>query len=391
MSSETAPKTPSKLTREDLYRQVWETPLQHLAAQYGITGNGLAKICDRLNVPYPYRGYWAKKAANKPVKRLSLPALKNSTPAEVTIAPSSPRRLLPTQSLPQMLQVKYDEAKSKAAKARVPANLRKPHAVIANWIADHAKRVADARRFGMSFSPPRLTELDRRRHLILDTLFKELEVRGYKIKAEQYRDAWLEIGKQRVEFKLTERVRQIRRRLTDQEKRESGYQNQEWRQERVSTGLLTFKITTPLTAGVPVQWIDDPHAQLEEKIDEIIAVFDLAVPILKEKRRIAEEAERKRHEEERLRYEKQEKQKQDRNRWRRFMELAKQWQSASVARAFLALLEELPATTGEFGGRTHAEWLQWVREELDVFDPSKYESGDIWESLASVNSWTYRD
>ncbi len=391
MASENAPKTPSKLTREELYRQVWETPMQHLAAQYGITGNGLAKICGRLNVPYPYRGYWAKKAAGKPVKQLALPAQKDGTPAEVTIAPSTPKQAHSPPGMPPQLQEMYDEASRNAASVQVSASLRKPHPIIAHWLADHAKDVADAKRFGRGYSPPRLTELDHRRHLILDTLFKELEERGYKIKADQYRDAWLEIGKERVEFTLKERVRQIRRRLTDQEKRESGYQNREWRQERVSTSLLTFKITTPLTAGVPVQWIDDTDAQLEEKIGEIIAVFDLAAPILKEKRRIAEEAERKRHEEERLRYEKQEKQKQERNRWRRFMELAKQWQSASVARAFLAVLEELPATTGEFGGRTHTEWLQWVRNELDVFDPSKYESGDIWESLASVNSWTYRD
>jgi hypothetical protein len=33
MASDTPPKTPSKLTREELYRRVWETPLQHLAAR----------------------------------------------------------------------------------------------------------------------------------------------------------------------------------------------------------------------------------------------------------------------------------------------------------------------------------------------------------------------
>jgi hypothetical protein len=74
MASEAPPKTPSKLTREELYNLVWQTPMQHVAAQYGITGNSLAKICDRLNVPYPYRGYWAKRAAKKLVKQLALPA-----------------------------------------------------------------------------------------------------------------------------------------------------------------------------------------------------------------------------------------------------------------------------------------------------------------------------
>jgi hypothetical protein len=293
--------------------------------------------------------------------------------------------------MPPQLQEMYDEASRNASSVQVPASLRKPHPIIAHWLADHAKDVADAKRFGRGYSPPRLTELDHRRHLILDTLFKELEKRGVKIKAEQYRGAWLEIGKERVDFTLTERIRQVRRRLTDQEKLEHWNQDRQWRQERISTGLLSFRIATPLTAGIPVLWTEDADNVLEGKIGEILAVLDLAGPILKERRRIAEEAERKRHEEERLRYEKQTKQKQERNRWRRFLELAEQWKSASLAREFLTTLEQLPATDGGFGGRTHADWLQWARNELDVFDPSKYGSGDIWESLASVNSWTYRD
>jgi hypothetical protein len=156
--------------------------------------------------------------------------------------------------------------------------------------------------------------------------------------------------------------------------------------KRLRQTILNLAVRGRLTAGIPVQWADDTDAQLEDKIGEILAVFDLAGPILREKRRIAEEAQRKRHEEERLRYEEQTRQKQERNRWRPFLELAKQWQSASVAREFLSVLEGLSASTEEFGGRTHAEWLQWARDELDVFDPSTYDSRDIWESLASVNS-----
>ena len=54
-----------RLTREELYAMVWRTPMSRLAEEFGITGNGLAKICDRLEVPYPPRGYWAKKQAGR--------------------------------------------------------------------------------------------------------------------------------------------------------------------------------------------------------------------------------------------------------------------------------------------------------------------------------------
>ncbi len=37
--------------RDELYWQVWKSPMIRLAAQYGLSGNRLAKICDRLNIP----------------------------------------------------------------------------------------------------------------------------------------------------------------------------------------------------------------------------------------------------------------------------------------------------------------------------------------------------
>ncbi|MDZ7736870.1 MAG: hypothetical protein U5P41_12800 [Gammaproteobacteria bacterium] len=33
---------------EELYQQVWQTPMSKLAEQYGISDNGLAKICRKL-------------------------------------------------------------------------------------------------------------------------------------------------------------------------------------------------------------------------------------------------------------------------------------------------------------------------------------------------------
>ena len=52
---------PVMVSREDLYKQVWAKPMSRLAADYGISGNGLAKICDRLNIPYPRAAIGPKK------------------------------------------------------------------------------------------------------------------------------------------------------------------------------------------------------------------------------------------------------------------------------------------------------------------------------------------
>src|SRR5690349_12925222 len=81
-------KQPITVSREDLYAQVWSVPIRELATQFGITGTGFAKICARLNVPCPPRGYWAKKAAGKPVIQFRLPERGTDTPEKVTIRPT---------------------------------------------------------------------------------------------------------------------------------------------------------------------------------------------------------------------------------------------------------------------------------------------------------------
>ena len=61
------------ISRKELYKKVWETPITRLAREYGLSDVGFAKICKKYNIPRPPRGYWARKAAGYKVKRLPLP------------------------------------------------------------------------------------------------------------------------------------------------------------------------------------------------------------------------------------------------------------------------------------------------------------------------------
>lgn len=44
-----------------------------LAEEFGISGRGLAKLCERLRVPVPPRGYWRKFSLGQSIKKTSLP------------------------------------------------------------------------------------------------------------------------------------------------------------------------------------------------------------------------------------------------------------------------------------------------------------------------------
>jgi hypothetical protein len=94
------------VSREELFRQVRATPMSRLARDYGISGNDLPKICDPLKVPYPPRGYWAKKAAGKKVIQYRLPDREDGTPQTATISPFSPPvSESPTSQAPNLTMV----------------------------------------------------------------------------------------------------------------------------------------------------------------------------------------------------------------------------------------------------------------------------------------------
>jgi AcrR family transcriptional regulator len=73
------------LSRDELYQMVWSRPLVALAGDLGMSGNGLAKICDRLLIPHPPRGFWTK-SPGRPFARPPLPCAPSATAERVVIS-----------------------------------------------------------------------------------------------------------------------------------------------------------------------------------------------------------------------------------------------------------------------------------------------------------------
>jgi hypothetical protein len=377
-----------KISREELFRLVWERPMSRLALQYGITGNGLAKICDRLKVPYPPRGWWAKKAAGKKVVHYRLPERDADTPGDTVIRPT-PR--------PPELSAEAKEAMVRAAvigdDLRVPDRLLKPHAIIAGWIADHDRRLQERRGLPGTnrqyIESLKWTETDRRRHRILNVLFKAAERRGVAVKKD-YCDAFLEVQGERINFKLQERHRRERRPRTEEEKKWAGASGRDWVQELKPSGLLTFSIETHVPGLPQAIWYEKPDGRLEDRLGEILGALIAAGPLLVQLRRQREEAEHLRRIEERRRYEEAERKRLDDNRWRRFLESVAQWREAQVAREFIAMIDRLVAA--EDGGPEAAEiasWLAWLHDRVEEHDPLHGGVRGVFVALSSVKSWTY--
>lgn len=77
-----------------------------------------------------------------------------------------------------------EKIRTSASGLQVPERLTRPHAIIAGWIADHEEKRRQARQerdpWMRGFAPAPFTDADRRRHRLLDALFKALERQGAK-------------------------------------------------------------------------------------------------------------------------------------------------------------------------------------------------------------------
>lgn len=118
----------------------------------------------------------------------------------------------------------------------------------------------------------------------------------------------------------------------------------------------------------------------------------LAGPALVKLREHREEAEQRRREAERLSQVEAERRRKESNQWRRFAELARQWEDVERARRFVALLEGQEHDPERvISGRRLCEWLDWARDRVERNDPAMAGSAGVFTNVAGVTPWTYRD
>ncbi|MDI5891834.1 hypothetical protein [Halomonas rhizosphaerae] len=394
----------TKVERERLYEQVWSRPMSHLAHQYGVSGQKLKEICERANIPTPTSGHWSRVAAGKAVHQPKLP---KSSPESiwVTIAPTVHRKKKPAPSC-------HEEGPSttthpaadldavvptKTTKSRrdddlvVPAKLGRAHRIIAGWLTEHKQREEEAKQHHwINFPPTPFSPMDRRRHRILDTFLKAIENVGGKALEEERRSLAVELEGEKIPFQLREKQKQIRRPLTDTEKRWHRPGDKEWRQELQPTGKLIFEVKRYLPSGFKTQWLETDEIPMEELLSEIFKTLRQVAPILAQQTR--ERLEQKRlsdiaaHE----RYLAEQARKRDDNQWQRFLEIADTWQHYEHARNFLEVLKQIDLTPDcKVGEKALAEWICWVERRIQAGNPLNQGLEAIFSDIEKITSYTY--
>jgi len=57
------------LSRKELYKRVWDTPITKLAVELGVSDVAIHKTCRKLSIPKPPRGYWARLKSGRKEKK----------------------------------------------------------------------------------------------------------------------------------------------------------------------------------------------------------------------------------------------------------------------------------------------------------------------------------
>jgi hypothetical protein len=359
----------SRLTRSELYALVWSEPMSTLAPKHGLSDVGMAKICRRLRVPRPWRGYWARKDAGQTVKPTPLPKLPASSPTEfleVTIHRGVVKSADKAEG-PVADQARFEALPEN--RISVAAILSDPHPLVALTVK--ALRGAKSHK-GVLVPKSKQCLAIRvsigcadRAACIFDALLKSLDVRGFTTSLRERNEKTetvVRIAEEDIEILLEETV----------SRREARHPQYGWAEHQwVPTGKLVLRIENYWSDRVRKSWGDGDKQRVEECLNAFIVSLTAVAEKTKIHRLEMEERQREFQEAERRRQQEAQRRAKEAEEVRALDSTLAAWEKAQRIRVFVAALGELhsASTASTFGDVPIPDWIAWATEYANHIDP----------------------
>lgn len=369
-----------RISRLGLYELVSKSPLNRVAPSFGITASTLATICRQHNVPYPGSRYWTRKSLGQSVTLDPLPSMFDEqlieikpTKSRVRHAPGLTKDMVVGTATPAILT---------SLTPIIKQQLSKPHPIIAKWIADHERRSREARAsrdpWRIRTAPAPFSEIDYRRHAILNALFQAVESRGAEINETEKGLLRVTINGEKIDFQIREKNRQVR--LSPQDKR-SSYLSQ----ELVGTGKLVFAIRTYLRGPHDEEWRETDKKPLESQLPKIVERLFEGSRILKAWHAELEQERARWRQEEAQRAERDRLAKQEQKQREKLCELARDWFTANQIRDFLAMVKsESLRGEQEIHGKKLEDWITWAEATADALDTTRHGAEGLFSIIGNL-------
>lgn len=355
------------LTREALYEKVWSTPMQRLAAEFGFSDRGLAKLCRRHQVPVPPRGYWARLQAGQTPKRTALPSAKEPRFNTVEIYPHERR---PPE---QTAEIEAQEIPTIVVTDDRPLT----HPITLRIERSFSKTRKDGRgllapRSGMAVPIQVSHERLPRALRILDVVLEVLEQAEYALTWPKPYNTPLKVTvlDEPLEFRIYETVKRKDHQVAASERRLLSWELPRWDYE--PTGCLTLAIECGDHLGVRHSWSDGKKRRVEDCLGKFVVTLAVVAKALKRQREERAEQERKWAEERKREAELAARRAEYERRAKAVEGLARSWEQSNSLRAFAERLSSLAGQEGlpedqRQDIRAMAEWAMRHAEYVDPF------------------------
>jgi hypothetical protein len=369
--------TVATITRVALYRAVWSEPVHAVAARYGLSDVGLAKLCRRHRIPLPGRGYWQRLRAGRRPKRQQLSPLRQGEREEIFVA-----------------RGRGDNAHAMSDDAAIlvrAEHMVEHRIVVAGVLTDLHPKVKMAERSLRSASAgehnilrPRAKHrldirvtrqtLDRALR-IMDALLKALEARGYAVAISESEPAITSarVLEEELQFFIEEPIQHAEHKPTPQEKLEAALHP--WIRwppyDSAPSGSLQLRIANANRLGVRQTWADGAKQRLEGCLNKFAEGLVRAAAATKVERARREQLHRKWEEEERRRAERQRLRWQEEQRAHELERQVGRWRKGREMREYLETLKQAESLDlpSDLGIESLQDWVAWATAYAARLDP----------------------
>ena len=352
-----------EVTRQQLYDEVWSEPISKLSKKYGLSDVGLAKVCKRNGIPRPGNGTWSKLKHGHKVKKTPLPEMPDEKPIRFNTSIKGIGKEDPAMPKEAEALIAFEQREEN--RIVVPEKLLNPLTCIKTVRAEllSAKDWWDGLLHTETWPQIWVTKpLIPRALLVMDTLLKVLEARGYEPGG---------IFGEPLSFGIYEQLQSVRTKgaIADDHGwgKPEGYSASDY--ERIPSGRLKLEIITGCYSsdGMRCKWIDGKKQRIEDCLNDFIcglirrAAFDREKNLAHARwKQEYEERERIAAEEARLEAEKK-------ARIERLYHDADNWAQANQLRDYIAAV--VKKKTPNKSNAALLEWEKWARAEADRIDP----------------------
>lgn len=262
-------------TRQELYDLVWSTPISNLAAKYGLSDRGLAKICGRHHIPVPGRGHWARVEAGQKTTKTPLWKVDNPAIQQVTIGANDHLRPAAAFAKEVTRKVKGDRkaearASGQTATADRVVELRDVGTSIHPSLGVFARELHGAsadRDGGIKYRGVRVHRDSISRVLtLLNTLAFELEPLGIRFSGSNSRISFVQ-GQTSIGVGISGAAKRV------------PAPRGSWRiSENIFTGSLALQLYAD-AQGVKKNWIDKDGIEFEKDLAKLISSIHLCLAV----------------------------------------------------------------------------------------------------------------